>query len=640
MLTSIRNHAQSFVVKILAALLIASFAIWGIEDMFSLATSSSTAVFEVGGVEVEPAEIEGEVQREISRLAPLFGGKFGVEQAKALGIVESILQRQINDTALFLAAKDLGVEISDDMVSAEIRQTPDFQGLGGFDRQRFQQVLSNNFMGESAYIAIVRKQMSRNQVLGSFASKTAPKVLVDSVFRHRQEKRSADTIFIADKAQKAIPEPDAVALAKFHKDNSARFTAPEYRALSVVRLEASDLAAEISVTDSELKETYEARIDEFSTPATRQVKQMIIAEEADAKRASEALAQGRDFTAVAKEIAKMDEATIDLGKIGRGDLPFPELVTAVFALESGKNSGPLKSPIGWHLFRVEAITTGGTKTLDEVRDGLKKTIAHEKAIDGLFELANKLEDALGGGATLEEAAGQLNLKIVKIAAVDGNGNDRSGKPVSGLPSGDFLNIAFSTGEGSESPLSETGKDGYFLLRVDGVTAPALKPLDTIKAKVVEEWKKEKRIEKSKESAKAVVDRVINSGTGLAAIASEMGLKVKTTPSLTRQPEEVPEGISQALIDGIFDISINKAVMARGDAGYIVASLKEITAADPAVDKEGVGAVSQNLGQSLGADILAQLAGGLRDQFGYTINRKAVDSMFTGVGRSRRPGRGR
>jgi peptidyl-prolyl cis-trans isomerase D len=636
MLTFIRQHTQSFVVKILAGLLIASFAVWGVEDMFSLATSRSTAIFEVGGVEVEPYEVEVEVRREINRLAPLFGDKFGVEQAKALGIVESIMQRQINETALVLAAKDLGVEISDDLVSAEIRKSPAFQGLGGFDRQRFQQVLDNNFMNESTYVATVREQMSRNQVLGSFTSITAPKVLANSIYRHRQEKRTAELIFIADSVQKDIPEPDGAALSKFHKNSAARFTAPEYRALSVIRLEASDLAADISVTDTELREAYEARIDELTVPETRQVKQMIIADEADAKRAGRALTQGRDFAAVAKEIAKMDEATIDLGKIGRGDFPFPELAEAVFALESGKSSEPLKSPIGWHLFRVDGITKGGTKTLDEVRADLKKTISFEKAIDGMFQLANNLEDAFGGGATLEEAAGQLNLKVVKIAAVDKNGNDRIGKPVSTLPAGDFLNVAFSTEEGSESLLNETGRDGYFLLRVDGVTLPVLKPLDTIKAEVVRAWKDENRAGKSKTSAQTIVDRV-NGGASLDAIASEMGLKVKTLPALTRRPGKTPEGISQALIDKIFGISTNKGAMARGDAGYTVARLKKITAADPVSDQEGAKAVSEQLGQAVGLDILAQLAGGLRDQFGFTINREAVDSMFTGVGRGR--GRG-
>ena len=51
MLTAIRTHTKSLVVKILAGLLVVSFAVWGIEDMFTLATSSASPIFEVGSLE-------------------------------------------------------------------------------------------------------------------------------------------------------------------------------------------------------------------------------------------------------------------------------------------------------------------------------------------------------------------------------------------------------------------------------------------------------------------------------------------------------------------------------------------------------------------------------------------------------------
>lgn len=639
MLTAIRNQTQSFIVKILAGLLIVSFAVWGVEDMFTLATSGSSAIFEVGDLEGDADAVRDEVRREVNRLRPLFGDQFTVEQARALGIVDSVVRRQINDTALRLAAQGMGVEISDELVSQEIRETPAFQELGGFDRLRFQRLLSDNFMTENHYIATVRRQMVNSQLLDSFASRSAPKILVESVYRHRREKRIADTILISDSARQGIPEPDKAALKEFHKDKAPLFTAPEYRVLSVIRLDAADLAAEISVNDDEVKEAYEAREDEFTTPESRKVQQMIIADEADAKRADKALSQGRDFAAVAMEIAKMDASAIDLGRVGRADMPFPELAAAVFSLKPGETSAPRKSPLGWHLFRVDGIEPGGTKTLDEVKDELLKAISMEKAIDSLFELANKLEDSLGGGATLEEAAGQLNLKLVKIAAVDRSGKDRNDKPVKDLPAGDFLGIAFSTDEGAESPLSETGRDGYFVLRVEGVTAPALRPLETIRAEVVQAWKDEKRAEKSKQVAESIVARV-KSGTGLDVIAAEMGLEIKTSPAFIRQPEKDTGGLSQALIDGIFSISKGEAVTARSGSGYAVASLKETTTADPASDKPGLDKVSGQLGLSLRGDILAQLAGAFKNRFGVTINRQTVDGLFAGVGSSRRPARGR
>jgi peptidyl-prolyl cis-trans isomerase D len=264
----------------------------------------------------------------------------------------------------------------------------------------------------------------------------------------------------------------------------------------------------------------------------------------------------------------------------------------------------------------------------------------EKAIDSLFELANKLEDSLGSGATLEETASQLNLKVVKFDAVDRSGKGKDSKPILNLPGGDFIGIAFSTEEGAESPLSETGNDGYFVLRVDGITAPVLKPLDTIKAEVIQAWKDEKRAEKSKQAATAIVARV-NSGTLLNAIASEMGLEIMTSPALTRQPGKNSGGLPQPLVDKIFSLSKGEAAMARSGSGYAVGRLKEVTTAVPAADKEGLDKISDQLGLALQEDIFTQLAGGLRDRYGVTVNRQAIDGLFlSGVGGSRRPGRGR
>ena len=640
MLTAIRTHTKSLVVKILAGLLVVSFAVWGIEDMFTLATSSASPIFEVGSLEGDEDVIRDEVRRQIRRLRPMFGNQFTVDQAKALGIVESVVQRQIDDTALRLASQGMGIEISDDLVSKEIRNTPGFQAFGSFDQARFQRFLNENLMTEARYIAAIRGELSNNQLLDSFTSKTAPKMLVDSVYRHRQEKRIAETIVVSDSTQQKISEPDQPTLIGYHKDKASLFTAPEYRALSVVRLDAADLAGEILVANNEVKEAYEARVDEFTTPETRNVKQMIVAEEADAKRASEALSQGQDFAAVAMEIAKMDATAIDLGRVGRADMPFPELTDAVFALKSGESSAPQKSPLGWHVFSVNGIQLGGTKTFDGVKDRLTKDIAMEKAIDSLFELANKLEDSLGGGATLEETASQLNLKVVKFDAVDRSGKGKDSKPISNLPGGDFIGIAFSTEEGAESPLSETGNDGYFVLRVDGITAPVLKPLDTIKAEVIQAWKDEKRAEKSKQAATAIVARV-NSGTLLNAIASEMGLEIMTSPALTRQPGKNSGSLPQPLVDKIFSLSKGEAAMARSGSGYAVGRLKEVTTAVPAADKEGLDKISDQLGLALQEDIFTQLAGGLRDRYGVTVNRQAIDGLFlSGVGGSRRPGRGR
>ena len=366
MLTAIRNHTKSILVKALAGILVLSFALWGVSDMFAPGSIPSL-VFEVGDVEIGPREVEYDIRREINRLRPILGDQFGVDQARSLGIIESVVQRKINDTAIYLAAKELGVAINDDLVLTEIRNTPGFQSLGSFDQGRFRQALSQNFMNQNDYIVQVRRRIGRNQILESFSIQTAPKRLVDTVYRHRQEKRTVDTVYIADSAQKNIPEPDSAALEKYHKDNAVTFTAPEYRALTVVRLEASDLAKDVEVSEADLKETYEAREDEFMVQESRRVMQMILASEEEAKKAEKALSEGRDFSTVALEVAKMDISTIELGRLTRSGMPFPELVEPVFSLKEGANSAPVKSPLGWHLFHVTDIEPGSRR--QHVRTG-------------------------------------------------------------------------------------------------------------------------------------------------------------------------------------------------------------------------------------------------------------------------------
>ena len=634
MLSAIRNHTQSFVVKILAALLIGSFAIWGVEDMFNVVTNNTSAIFEIGEIEGDPTKIKNAVYREIKNLRQMLGKDFGTDEAKALGIVELVLQRQINDNAILIAARKLGVEISDDLVRQEIQKTELFQGLVGFDRNQFKQILRNNFITEAGYISDTRKQMSRNHLLDSFSSDTVPDGFVKTIYQHRQEKRNSEIIFIPDNIQHGIPNATENELAKFHKENAPRFTAPEYRTVSVIQLEAADLAAEISVTNEELKEGYEAREDEFTQSEVRQVKQMMFTEQKVAQRAAELLSQGRDFTLVAKEIAKMDADAIDLGKITYSNFPFAELADVVFALEINENSAPQKSLLGWHLYRVDGIEAGRVKTLNEVKGDLRKTISHEKAIDSLYELANKLEDTLGSGASLEEAAGQLNLKVLRIPSVDKSGKAKDGNLIKTLPGGDFLGVTFATEEGLESPLTDIGDDGYFVLRIDNITAPILKPLGLIKTNVIESWRASKRAIKSKNSAKLIVERV-NAGKPLSAIAAEMGLELNTISKLARSSEGGEEKIPQVLIDQIFKLSKGRAALARNGDGYTVASLKEIVIADAVSDKAGVDELSDQLSESFVRDIHSQLSKALRDRFGVKINRDAVSSLFTGAASGRR-----
>ncbi|MEK9752849.1 MAG: peptidyl-prolyl cis-trans isomerase, partial [Rhodospirillaceae bacterium] len=462
----------------------------------------------------------------------MFGNRLDMEMARRLGFVDAVLNRQIDELATSVSASRLGVAISDDLVRSVIVEEPNFKGLaGGFDRARFEQMLQAMGLSEAGYVEEVRRSVSSQQVLATLAAgATAPRAWVEAVYRYREETRTAESVFVADKDSGSGAEPTATQLQAFYEANKQTYSAPEYRALRFVRLDAAELAKEIELGDDVLKEAYERRADEFVTQEKRKVRQIIIPDEAKAKAAAKRLAEGADFLTVAKEDAGQEAGTVDLGEIVKGDL-LGELADPVFAAKAGAVTQPLKSPLGWHIFQVVEVKPGGTQSFEQARDKLKKDLAHEKALDGLYELSNKFEDALGGGATIEEAAKQLNLKVEKLDAIDAEGLDRAGKPIEGLPAGgNFATTAFAIEEGADSAMTEAGESGFFILRVDKITKPALRRFEEVKDKVAEGWKAEERRKAAEARAKAIQDAV-NAGTTLADVLAPTPLKLESSEPL-------------------------------------------------------------------------------------------------------------
>ncbi|MFQ5938929.1 MAG: SurA N-terminal domain-containing protein, partial [Alphaproteobacteria bacterium] len=568
MLQSIRKQTKSWLFGILFGLLILSFAIWGIGDIFR-GGGRAIVVAEVGDVRISTVDFSRDFQRQIRQ----FGGQIDSELARQLGFVDQVLAQMVRRTLFDLGAARAGIAIGDDLVRAIIFASPAFHDESGrFDRSLFEQFLFQAGLTEEAYVALLRRDLARGQLISAItAGGIAPDRLVDALYRHRREQRVADVVTVATDSVGGIDEPDEATLGAFHRDNADRFMAPEYRALTVVSLKPDDLAGEIRVSEERLTELYEVRLDEFDIPERREVVQILLADEDSARRAYDMLRQGRDLVAVAREITGQDPQQI--GWLERGELAghSPELAEAVFALPQGAVNEPIRSPFGWHVVRVEAIEEARLQGLEEARASLEADEQRNLAIDALYELANALEDTLAGGATLTEAAAYLNLRPVHVSAVDARGQTPGGEPAQDLPEmEELLAIAFETAAGEESRLTETGDGGFFIVRVDSITPAMLRPLEAIRAEVLAAWRAAKRDEAAEARAEAIVQRV-NAGTDLVQIAAEAGLEIRTTSPFDRTG--AGDDMPPALLAELFDLRPGQAAMAAGPGGYVIGRLK-------------------------------------------------------------------
>ena len=627
MLEAIRKRSASIVVKGLFVVLIAAFGVWGVGDVVRR-TAFPSHVATVGDVEITPAQLEREIQRQLSVIQQQTGVTLTRDQARAMRIIPRALDNLVQRTLYGMAAADLGIAVSDELLQADIASDPTFQnGFGEFDPFLYEQTLRVEGLTPQGYESILRADISRFQVLRGLPELAKPPAaLVDLVYRFRQERRVAKTAFVADAESATISAPNEGELRRYHEDNGARFTAPETRAVTAVVLNVDDLIGEIAVDDDRLRRAYDERLDEFSTPEKRDLQQIVVAERDAAEDVHRRLVEGAEFMTVAAETDDVNADSVELGLVGRSELAVPELAAA-FALAEGAFSEPVSSPFGWHIVRAQKIEPAKQQSFAEARSALHRSLAREQATDALDDLSARLEDALGGGATLEEAAPSLGLRLVKTDAVDATGRDAEGQAVEAAAAvTGFLSEAFATPHGEESPLTESGPDGYFILRVDGVTPAHLRPLETVRDEVLRFWRADKQGEAAREKANSIVDR-LNGGASIEVMAGETGLEVVTTAPFERTGRGGETALPAALVSALFEKGVGEAALARSTNGYTVGIVTEVIAPDRSQDGDLIDAMAEALARSIDADLRSQFATALQKKFTITTNEAAINGVF-------------
>ncbi|MBK8210924.1 MAG: SurA N-terminal domain-containing protein [Rhodospirillales bacterium] len=368
MLEAIRKRAGSLVVKILFVVLTLSFVIWGIADVFRPRGGSDWAA-KVGGEKIPTSAFQEEYRATLQRLGSTLGRQIDAEQARALGLPRSVLERLIDGVLLDRAAHDMGLVVGDAAIRETIKNNPQFRNqLGTFDPQVFRAALAQAGFTEQRYTELLRRELLREQIITSLTDGiVAPKAMLESLDRWRGERRTADLVRVPDTAI-TVADPDEPTLRQFYQDYPGLFTAPEYRTISAVILTTDDVAKGITIDETALQAAYQDRQAEFIRPERRTFRQIVFAEEGQAKASREALSRGKSFAAVAAEAGQSGADRATIGPVAREQLP-ADLAGAVFQSSPGIVGEPVRSSLGWHLIEITAIEPGSVQPFAEAKKG-------------------------------------------------------------------------------------------------------------------------------------------------------------------------------------------------------------------------------------------------------------------------------
>ncbi|MEW6644443.1 MAG: peptidyl-prolyl cis-trans isomerase [Pseudomonadota bacterium] len=624
------NWLGKTIMATVMGVLIISFGIWGIADIFRGFGQSKLA--QIGRIEISTEQFRQLYNDRLQQISRQFGRPLPPEQARAFGLDRQLLQQTIAEAALDENARHMGLGQSDADAVRSIQNDPNFKGAtGSFDPARFAMFLRQLGYSEPRYIAEQRKVTIRRQIAGTLNADLEPaKTQLDVLNRYQNETRTVDVLRLTAAQAGTVEAPSPEALASYFDEHKAAFRAPEYRKIGVVIATPDELAKWTTVSDEDAKKTYAERLDSLSTPEKRQVSQIVFPNADEAKAARERIAGGLSFDDLAKE-RKLSAADVDLGLVAKSAIIDTAIADAAFALKAGEVGQPVQGRFGIALVKVGKIEPGTTPSYELVAPKLKRDLALDQAKASISNMYNKMEDERGGGAGVLDAAQKVGLKAVTFEAVDRSGRAPDGQQVQGLPQGfDLVSAAFNSNVNVETdPQQYNG--GYLWYEVLDVIPSRDRKLDEVKAQVEARWKDEQIASRLRDKAKDLVAK-LEGGASLAAEATAAGVKVETSAPLKRDIRS--EGVSAALTEAAFRTAKDGYGQAAGNSSteivvYHVAAINvptlDLAADDTKKMKDG-------LRQALADEQIGQYIARLQTDLGVTINQTAF-AVATGAASS-------
>jgi peptidyl-prolyl cis-trans isomerase D len=513
----------------------------------------------------------------------------------------------------------LGLTASRETVAAQIRANPAFRGAGGtFDPTLFVQLLQNNGLTEQGLVDMTVRDIAREQLLASTtAGMVAPPGLARLLYDFVNETRVPEYLLVTPEDAGQVPPPSAADLEAYYKANEAKFSSPEYRAFDYLQIGPDQVAGEIEVSDADVRAEFEARKAEFEKAEQRDVEQIAFPskEEADA-------AAARIKSAAERRLSPED---LKLGSFAASGLD-PRLSAAVFAVPAGGVTAPVQGPFGWVILHAARVIPAESQSFDQVQDRVRADLIAARAGAKVTELANALEDERGSGATLEEAAMKLGLAVSRLPGVDRQGLTPERSQAEVPPDPSFLEQVFQTETGEESDLFQGQAGPYFAIKMTGITAPAVRPLDSVREEVREGFVAEARTKLLQAKVQALSELAMKSGN-LVEAGKSLGRAPIVAAPLKRG--EMTNIVSTALNAQLFGAPAGTVLTgpAATGNGSVIVRVTRVEHPEPDLSSADYANFRRTAAQQLGESAMETLASAAREQAGVEIHQATIDRVL-------------
>jgi peptidyl-prolyl cis-trans isomerase D len=620
MLSIFRKSAESKAIKGLMFLLLLTFILWGVGDIFR--QGNRVIAFKVGDKEYTEMEWHHTFQQSLQRLSQQLGVPISKEQVRAQKLHFAVMDQIISSLLLEQETKDIGLLISDDMAKNELASLPVLQTNGKFDGDKFAQFLRASNQSEDEFIKNFKLDIAQNILAMALSlNRQVPEDLAVTIMAAQAQVHKADVLKISPlniTVNEQVKDSD---LQEIYQSQLSQFSTPEKRDISYIKFGLDAVQVDENVSDKVLEEQYQSKKTLFSEPEKRKVAQMLFKDEKQAKEAFALLNEGKPFSEVAKKFFPK-QTDFSLGEVTA--IGFEKAISeAIFQTEVGKYSQVVKSPLGYHIFLIEKITPSKIKDFSQVKEVLKKQYLDDLKFDALSKLAQDIDTMSTSGDDLEAIAQKHGLKVMNVKGFDADQE----KPKDTVEQTTvFKNLATTTEEGKVSMVTPLAKqDQFIVVSVAKIDKAQPLPFDTLKDKVKAIWVEKTKKTKAQELANQIYGK-LSQGAKMADVAKEFGLTAESVSLsyLNKESSLYPENLVREILYSKSGQVINPLA---SDENYYVAQVTGVEKPQ-IVPLHSGDKIAAELQQQLPNEILMQYMSYLRKKFGVEVNEKVIESAVS------------
>ena len=628
MLQTIRDKFTGWIAIVFIGLLSMTLVIsFGNMDQTPL---QDDVVITVNGEEITLFEFQEEFSNKLVEFQDLLGDE--VPEVLEQTIKESAAEDLIIRRLLLDYLSNSGYRVSPEYVAELIRTNETFLLGGVFDIENYKAILASQGVTIEQFENDLRLQLEINQLRrGLIETAFITNTEFTQFIELQMQERTGQLLTIDSSRFMDQVEINPAEVSDYYESNLDLFQSNEEVDVEYLEITIEDVAQQVEFSADDLRDYYENNLDRFVTNEERKSSHILIAIDDDTtdEQAAELIEEiqskldTQTFEDLAKEYSDDPGSAAVGGDLGWAEpgLFVPEFESALFSMNVGEISAPVKTDFGYHLIRMDDIKTGQQQAFEDIEYELELEYSRLLAEEELFELADQMADlTLQSYNELATVADKMSLELNNLDAFSRTGSTFLHQDP------EMVNILFSPGSielGENTPLFQIG-DSVIVARAKAHRLPATKEFSEVQADIQSFLMNNRAMNLANEYAEGLKtqDSIV-----FDEIATEEGIQSENFQIL-RNSTNYPRGLSEAIFSLHKDlIDQEMIVFSELDSVYI-AKVSSVNSGNLSFfsDQERSDAKS-DLSQQYGSEDLDALAQSLRDNAEVFIEPGLYEGLF-------------